>query len=52
MERRLSEMGVRRAFGAPVGTLMTQIISENFLFTALGGVFLGDFFISADLSHT
>lgn len=39
MERRLSEMGVRRAFGAPVGTLMAQIISENFLFTVLGGVF-------------
>ena len=39
MERRLAEMGVRRAFGAPVGTLMAQIISENFLFTLLGGVF-------------
>lgn len=39
MERRLSEMGVRRAFGAPVGTLMSQIISENFLFTLLGGLF-------------
>ncbi|WP_303024639.1 ABC transporter permease, partial [uncultured Parabacteroides sp.] len=39
MERRLSEMGVRRAFGAPVGTLMAQIISENFLFTVLGGMF-------------
>ena len=39
MERRLSEMGVRRAFGAPIGTLMAQIISENFLFTVLGGVF-------------
>lgn len=39
MERRLAEMGVRRAFGAPVTTLMMQIISENFLFTVLGGVF-------------
>lgn len=39
MERRLAEMGVRRAFGAQVGTLMTQIISENFLFTLLGGLF-------------
>lgn len=38
MERRLAEMGVRRAFGAPVGTLMWQIISENFLFTVLGGI--------------
>jgi len=39
MERRLAEMGIRRAFGAPVGRLMRQIISENFVFTALGGVF-------------
>ena len=39
MERRLAEMGVWRAFGAPVTTLMMQIISENFLFTVLGGVF-------------
>lgn len=39
MERRLAEMGVRRAFGAPTGTLMGQIFSENFLFTFLGGLF-------------
>lgn len=39
MERRLAEMGVRRAFGAPVGSLMKQIISENFIFTLLGGLF-------------
>lgn len=39
MERRLAEMGVRRAFGAPVGTLMRQIIAENFFFTFLGGLF-------------
>jgi len=38
MERRLSEMGIRRSFGAPVNNLMNQIISENFLFTFLGGV--------------
>ncbi|MDL2208060.1 ABC transporter permease [Parabacteroides sp. OttesenSCG-928-O15] len=38
MERRLAEMGVRRAFGAPVDNLMRQIISENFLFTLLGGL--------------
>ena len=37
IERRISEMGVRRAFGAPVHRLMGQIISENFLFTLLGG---------------
>ncbi|MDR0573531.1 MAG: ABC transporter permease [Tannerella sp.] len=38
MERRLSEMGIRRVFGAPVKTLMWQIFSENFLFTLLGGL--------------
>ncbi len=38
MERRLAEMGIRRAFGAPVNNLMRQIISENFLFTLLGGL--------------
>ena len=37
MERRLAEMGIRRAFGAPVKTLMLQILSENFLFTLIGG---------------
>jgi putative ABC transport system permease protein len=37
MERRLAEMGVRRAFGAPRSSLMGQVISENFLFTLLGG---------------
>ena len=39
MERRLAEMGVRRAFGAPMGRLMNQIFAENFLFTFLGGLF-------------
>lgn len=38
MERRLAEMGIRRAFGAPVNNLMRQILSENFLFTLLGGL--------------
>ncbi|MDR2915230.1 MAG: ABC transporter permease [Tannerella sp.] len=38
MERRLSEMGIRRVFGAPVKTLMWQIFSENFLFTLFGGL--------------
>lgn len=37
MERRLAEMGVRRAFGAPIYKLMTQVVVENFLFTLLGG---------------
>lgn len=37
MERRLAEMGVRRAFGAPARKLMTQVVVENFVFTLLGG---------------
>ena len=37
MERRLSEMGIRRTFGASVKTLMLQIFTENFLFTIIGG---------------
>lgn len=39
MERRLAEMGVRRAFGAPSLSLMKQVLVENFLFTLLGGLF-------------
>lgn len=39
MERRLAEMGVRRAFGAPVQSLMKQVLAENFVFTLLGGLF-------------
>ena len=38
MERRIVEMGIRRAFGAPVKNLMLQVFSENFLFTLLGGL--------------
>ena len=38
MERRLSEMGVRKAFGASYKTLIGQILTENFLLTCLGGV--------------
>lgn len=38
MERRLAEMGVRRAFGAPNGILLQQILLENFLYTLLGGI--------------
>jgi putative ABC transport system permease protein len=37
MERRLAEMGVRRAFGARASMLMRQVLFENFLFTLLGG---------------
>ncbi|MDL2244221.1 ABC transporter permease [Parabacteroides sp. OttesenSCG-928-J18] len=38
MERRISEIGVRRAFGAPKGSLLWQLIMENLLFTILGGL--------------
>ncbi|MDR2680998.1 MAG: ABC transporter permease, partial [Tannerella sp.] len=38
MERRIAETGVRRTFGATVANLMTQIITENLLFTLLGGI--------------
>ena len=38
MERRIVEMGIRRAFGAPVKKLMLQVFMENFLFTLLGGL--------------
>lgn len=36
MEKRLSEMGVRKAFGAPRHVLMCQVLVENFLLTLLG----------------
>lgn len=38
MERRLPEMGVRKAFGATGGRLFSQIVWENLLLTALGGM--------------
>jgi putative ABC transport system permease protein len=38
MERRLTEMGIRRAFGARTSTLMGQVLLENFLFTLSGGI--------------
>lgn len=38
MERRLSEMGVRRVFGAMKGGLMKQLMVENMLFTFMGAV--------------
>jgi putative ABC transport system permease protein len=37
MERRMTEIGLRRAFGARISSLMTQIITENLLFTLIGG---------------
>ncbi len=38
MERRLSEMGIRRSFGARKKSLMIQLITENLLFTTLGAI--------------
>lgn len=38
MERRLSEMGVRKAFGASRNTLARQVLVENFLLTCIGGL--------------
>ena len=38
MERRLAEIGVRRAFGSPIHTIINQIVTENFLFTFIGGI--------------
>lgn len=38
MERRLPEMGLRKAFGATKRRLFSQIIYENLLLTCLGGV--------------
>jgi len=38
MERRLSEIGVRKAFGASYKTLIGQMLTENFLLTCLGGL--------------
>ncbi|MDR0538372.1 MAG: ABC transporter permease [Tannerellaceae bacterium] len=37
MERRMEEMGVRRAFGAPAGNIIRQVLTENLVFTAFGG---------------
>lgn len=38
MERRLAELGVRRSFGASVRVLVRQVVTENLLFTFLGGI--------------
>ncbi len=38
MERRLGEMGVRKAFGASRSKLVKQVMTENFLLTGLGGL--------------
>lgn len=38
MEKRVSEIGVRKAFGASYQALIKQILTENLLLTCLGGV--------------
>lgn len=37
MQRRIGELGVRKAFGATRGTLVRQVLMENFFVTLLGG---------------
>lgn len=38
MRKRLSEIGVRKAFGAPRSEQMVQVLSENMLYSLLGGL--------------
>lgn len=38
VQKRRSEMGLRKAFGATRGRLFVQIISENFVITVIGGL--------------
>lgn len=38
MERRLSEIGVRKAFGAPNVRIFGHILLENFIYTAIGAI--------------
>jgi putative ABC transport system permease protein len=38
MNKRMSEMGIRKAFGATKGNLLSQVLSENLVWTLLGGV--------------
>lgn len=37
MQKRMAEIGVRKAFGAPRSALLLQILTENMLLTLLGG---------------
>lgn len=39
MDKRIGEMGVRKAFGAPRYSLFNQMIFENLMLTCLGGLF-------------
>lgn len=38
MQQRMSELGVRKAFGATRGVLMRQVLDENLVLTLMGGV--------------
>ena len=38
MDERLSEMGLRKAYGATNGSLIGQILTENLLLTVIGGL--------------
>lgn len=38
MQQRVSELGVRKAFGATDGTLVRQILNKNLVLTLIGGV--------------
>lgn len=38
MQQRMSELGVRKAFGATQSTLIRQILNENLILTFIGGV--------------
>lgn len=38
MQERISEIGIRKAFGANKGTLVNQMLTENLLLTLLGGI--------------
>ncbi len=37
MQQRISELGVRKAFGATRGVLIRQILNENLVLTLIGG---------------
>jgi ABC-type antimicrobial peptide transport system, permease component len=39
MKKRMSEIGVRKAFGASRRELLGQVLYENFVYTILGGIF-------------
>lgn len=39
MRKRISELGVRKAFGANRSTLINQVLIENLLLTFIGGIF-------------